>query len=128
MDLRGLADKYYDDITVSEVRFVEMDSGRPDGASITLRIPKRMREEYSALTGSRMGAYSSGVAFWKDTMLLEKLCGLDKQPKATYDGTTLADVLELLGGEVQVDFNIGHDDYDQMCVIELTRPYEDYGP
>ena len=98
-----LVQQYLPRIEVENVDYVPWNDATHDCAYLLLIVPKTFLQEYLTITKETTkipGGMPDGEKLWKETALREKLSS--KIPLREHE--PLADILEFLGGKVQVDY------------------------
>ncbi len=98
-EIATLVERYLSQIEVEDVDYVPWNDASHDCAYLLLKIPKPFLQEYLAISGETT-KMPDGEKLWQETALREKLGS--KIPLKEHE--PLADILEFLGGKVQVDY------------------------
>ena len=80
--------------------YVPWNDATHDCAYLSLDVPRVFLDDYLVLQGQKNKKWPDGIELWNTTELRERLKG--KKPQKFH--APLSDILEFLGGRVQVDY------------------------
>lgn len=105
-EISSLVDKHFAQIEIEDTDYVPWDDADSDGAYLLLVVPKIMLTEYVRLK-KQDKTLPDGDEFWKESRLRERLRTSDKYHGQGHE--PLGDILDFLGGNVQVNYQELHD-------------------
>jgi hypothetical protein len=122
MSVESLVDTYFGQIEVDDTDYVPLADASHDVAFIALKVPTKMLIDYLSLKGQKR-ELPEGPEFWRETGLVDKLRNSSKYHGQGHED--LDDVLDFLGGEVQVGYWPFDAEKTRLMIIEI--PQEFYG-
>ena len=115
--LNQLVDTYFDQIRIEDTDYVDTGVPGHDAAYLLLQVPMAMLQEYLQLKGQDQ-ELPNPIEFWKETQLVRRLTHSDKYHGQGHE--PLEDILEFLGGEVGVDYQVDYQNLHSSKRIRLA--------
>ena len=120
LKIKELVDRYIEEIYIDCVDYIPWDDATYDCAYLALNVPKVFLDDYLVLQGQKNKKWPDGIELWKTTELQKRLEG--KKPRRLH--APLSDILEFLGGRVQVEYY----DYGVRVEIGITEFPQKFDP
>ena len=125
LKIKELVDRYIEEIYINDVDYVPWNDAPHDCAYLSLDVPRAFLDDYLVLQGQKNKKWPDGIELWNTTELRERLKG--KKPRKSH--APLSDILEFLGGRVQVDYYVDYYDYSKVRVgIGITEFPREFNP
>ncbi|MEK6915285.1 MAG: hypothetical protein AABW89_01945 [Nanoarchaeota archaeon] len=120
MSVEQLVNNYFDEIEVESTDYVDFTDAKHDVAYILLRVPTAMLKDFLRLKEQKR-ELPDGTEFWKETGLVNRLRNSGKYYGQGHED--LDDILDFLGGEVQVNYQPLDTEKTRLHVIEIPREF-----
>ncbi len=123
MTIQALVERYWNQIDVEEIDYIEFDNAKHDAAYLLLSLPLPLLREYQVLK-SDLKELPDAAEFWRETGLGERLGRSERTYKRGHE--PLKDILLYLRRKIRVKYETsGSQERIFLDVTEIPEFYEE---